>query len=409
RTLYDIIWSSLVTILACVWTAVHRNIPGPSQGRLSRTREMTKVLVITLLMPEWVLAWAIRQFLNAPWIAKGWEGRAEWTTVHGFFVIMGGFHYYEGGNPKQPLSPTDVLELVKSGDLVPPTEDEIAMWSQADVLSKAISVVQTFWFVVQCIARRVEGLPISQLELMTIAYTTITIAMYLAWWQKPLNVSGSIRVAGKVLPERTPELDEEWYERVLGYAVSWRQWPGTRAEAWRAKGVTGRTLFVLIGFRDVFVDMRKHPRVPTFYGGTSSATADAPVTRVFAHTIVADHVALVVAMVFGAVHCVAWNYAFPSYALRLVWRLSAAAIVAAPAGAAVSMVARWIVVRLSGVGQESPLRRYIILGQTGWTVVAGALYLTARILLMALSFVALRSLPAEAYQTVQWTFRIPHL
>ncbi|KAI0059881.1 hypothetical protein BV25DRAFT_1828597 [Artomyces pyxidatus] len=64
RTRNTIIWSSLVTILACVWTAVHRNIPAPprtDESRfarvVSRVLEAAKIVVVTVLVPEWVLAW----------------------------------------------------------------------------------------------------------------------------------------------------------------------------------------------------------------------------------------------------------------------------------------------------------------------------------------------------------------
>ncbi|KAI0059748.1 hypothetical protein BV25DRAFT_1785836, partial [Artomyces pyxidatus] len=75
-----IIWSSLVTILACVWTAVHRNIAAPAKRGDSRSRrlvarvlEVAKIVVVTLLVPEWVLAWAVRQFLNARQIGRELE------------------------------------------------------------------------------------------------------------------------------------------------------------------------------------------------------------------------------------------------------------------------------------------------------------------------------------------------
>ncbi|KAI0065543.1 hypothetical protein BV25DRAFT_1851027, partial [Artomyces pyxidatus] len=398
RTRYNIIWSSLVTILACVWTAVHRNIPGPAKAKESRMRyvivrvlEVVKIVAVTLLVPEWVLAWAVRQFLNAREVGREleqarasakdeWDRKREflqamernvvdgsagrtpasnegtiwgeetlgsdeqtvggeeenlvgearpaatggsgeksrdyrafyestmavdertgrldctWTTWHGFFVIMGGFHYYDNGKPKHPLSPEDVVRLVKAGDLVPPTEDEIRGWSQGDVLSKALAVVQTLWFIAQCIARSVEGLPITQLEVMTLAYTTITVAMYAFWWNKPQNVGSAVRVAlpGKRLPRGRPVEEEPW---------SWR------------------SVYFVGGWQDVFVDLREEPYVPTFYsGGTTNDSNDYN----------ADIFALSASVVFGAVHCAAWDYAFPSRAEKHIWRITAVAIAALP-------------------------------------------------------------------------------
>ncbi|KAJ7321522.1 hypothetical protein DFH08DRAFT_753626, partial [Mycena albidolilacea] len=105
RTTWNIVQSCLVTIFSCTWVAVHPNIPRPVS-----TREMSLVqrlrhslwaflsnrmllFVIALLVPEYILAWAIRQRLRAKKIAQEHKD-SNWTVTHGFFVIMGGFHLF---------------------------------------------------------------------------------------------------------------------------------------------------------------------------------------------------------------------------------------------------------------------------------------------------------------------------
>lgn len=90
RTLAGLVQSCLVTILACVWFAVHRNIPEPKVDRprsgsaLRRAflfawhkvldqRQAANVFVVALLVPEWVLAWALRQWLVARALAAQLE------------------------------------------------------------------------------------------------------------------------------------------------------------------------------------------------------------------------------------------------------------------------------------------------------------------------------------------------
>lgn len=73
RTLLSIVQSCVVTIFACVWVAVHRNIPGPQQSWISIHLEWLKVVVLAVLVPEWVLAWAVRQGLRARTIVKQLE------------------------------------------------------------------------------------------------------------------------------------------------------------------------------------------------------------------------------------------------------------------------------------------------------------------------------------------------
>ncbi|KAI0041630.1 hypothetical protein FA95DRAFT_1565186 [Auriscalpium vulgare] len=80
RTLSNIVLSCLATIFACVWTAVHRNIARPSRdwrSRLLNIVDMAKVVIVTLLVPEWVLAWAVRQYLIARAVAATLEESRE--------------------------------------------------------------------------------------------------------------------------------------------------------------------------------------------------------------------------------------------------------------------------------------------------------------------------------------------
>ncbi|KAI0041382.1 hypothetical protein FA95DRAFT_1683252 [Auriscalpium vulgare] len=88
RTVTNIVLSCLATVFACVWTAVHRNIPGPSRdmrSRLLNVWDMAKVVAVALLVPEWVLAWAVRQSLNARDVAEALNraqrhARETWKT-----------------------------------------------------------------------------------------------------------------------------------------------------------------------------------------------------------------------------------------------------------------------------------------------------------------------------------------
>lgn len=77
RTPWSIIVSCLVSISACVWVAIHRNIPGPNQTWISIHLDWVKIIVLALLVPEWVLAWAVRQFINARCIAAELEEARE--------------------------------------------------------------------------------------------------------------------------------------------------------------------------------------------------------------------------------------------------------------------------------------------------------------------------------------------
>jgi hypothetical protein len=82
RTLLGIIWSCLTTIFLCTWVAVHPNIPRQEDLRdktfLQKYRHKVSrffqnklpLFLCTLFIPEYVLAWAIRQRLGARRISE---------------------------------------------------------------------------------------------------------------------------------------------------------------------------------------------------------------------------------------------------------------------------------------------------------------------------------------------------
>lgn len=130
------------------------------------------------------------------------------TRTHGFFIIMGGFYLYDRSVPCHPLHQDMVETLVKAGSLDLPSEVEIQNRSKGDGLSKLIVLGQTLWFVMQCIARAIQGLPVTELEIVTLAYTTVTLGMYIFWWHKPLNAGQPVKVLKTSLNEQGLVNDE---------------------------------------------------------------------------------------------------------------------------------------------------------------------------------------------------------
>ncbi|KAF7971483.1 hypothetical protein HWV62_21006 [Athelia sp. TMB] len=156
--------------------SIRRSLPRSAHDELSSTGEQVasrdiSIAPLTILEDEieWTRARRVAQLDQA------------WTVAHAFFIIAGGYHGYDENAALYPLHPKTVVSLVEGGKLVPPTIEALADRSKGDVLSKGIAILQTIWFVVQCIARLAEHLPVTNLEVMTLAYTVITVAMYIAW------------------------------------------------------------------------------------------------------------------------------------------------------------------------------------------------------------------------------------
>ena len=97
RTIWNIIWSCLATIFSCTWVAVHPNMPCPKQREaknrfqrwirnplISFAEHHLPLFICALLVPEYVLAWAIRQYLRARKIAR--VNECESDTLGKIFI-----------------------------------------------------------------------------------------------------------------------------------------------------------------------------------------------------------------------------------------------------------------------------------------------------------------------------------
>jgi hypothetical protein len=112
---------------------------------------------------------------------------------------MGGFMLFEVGKACRIIDPEDLKSLSDSDkiDFSKITETEIQDKSKSDGLAKWLVVIQTGWFTLQCIARGVQHLPITELEIITLAFAMLNFLIYALLWDKPLNVRCPVRVLSK--------------------------------------------------------------------------------------------------------------------------------------------------------------------------------------------------------------------
>src|SRR6266571_4578218 len=75
RTLFEITWSCLSTIILCAWTAVHPNVPPRSKWKARWNR--LELMFWMIVAPELVLAWAVRQFFAAKDIRDTYNNSRE--------------------------------------------------------------------------------------------------------------------------------------------------------------------------------------------------------------------------------------------------------------------------------------------------------------------------------------------
>ena len=69
------------------------------------------------------------------------------------------------------------------------TKAEIEDRGKSDWLAKSLVLLQTSWFVIQCIAWGINHLPLTHLEIIMLAYAAMNFVIYIFWWYKPLNIN----------------------------------------------------------------------------------------------------------------------------------------------------------------------------------------------------------------------------
>ena len=303
---------------------------------------------------------------------------------------MGGLHLFERGSEKKsdaqctsqeddkPLHPLLASDLTHDDiySFTMPTEAEIKDRGKSDWLAKSLVLLQTSWFVTQCIARGIKHLPVTHLEIVTLAYAAMNFVIYIFWWNKPLNVNRPVRVFRKSEPRETqPQVTE----------------PKSEA-AWEAFVNGLRMVFMfIIGAQDDNVNLSHEDRVPRFWANSAAG-----------EQVTADLIMLGVGVCFGAIHCIAWHFSFPTHTELLMWQISSVAITAVPVYVPLVL---FFGDGLGNIGFENLALTILIFGPLS----GGILYIIARAVTLVLAFTSLRDLPPGAYETVHWTTFIPHV
>ncbi|KAF2489978.1 hypothetical protein BU16DRAFT_518682, partial [Lophium mytilinum] len=226
----DLLISSLTTLALCAWTAYHPNV-NPKRSLLHTSLRRFKWMLAAILIPEWVLycAWNQRysalalkdtinkilekdiQFdtkyetINAAESQATTDGsvtdgqsskppattkRSMWTTEQAFFATSGGFSVDASTFwPQEQLTftPNGLVELARLGLLPDVSPTTITDKTKADVVAKVLVCLQAGWFLVQTIARLIQHLPVTLLEVHVVAHIGCAFGMYLLWLEKPYD------------------------------------------------------------------------------------------------------------------------------------------------------------------------------------------------------------------------------
>lgn len=86
------------------------------------------------------------------------------------------------------LTARGVIQLAECGIILDIRAEDIKDKSKADSLAKIIVVLQAIWMFVQTAGRLIARLPVTLLEVHTVAHALCALLMYYIWWHKPRQV-----------------------------------------------------------------------------------------------------------------------------------------------------------------------------------------------------------------------------
>ncbi|KAI0467996.1 hypothetical protein F4859DRAFT_221826 [Xylaria cf. heliscus] len=435
RSTLNILWSSLGTIILCTWTILHLSVPPPQEelnyrwkwwgtihGGLKRFWRKLKWMLLALVMPEFLVGKALGDFVSA-WISyhstamqdHARRSGIEWTLTHAYFANMGGYVLHECDDTVSPNAPhvclccsddirdeqvkreessikfwkwtrnfterdrdfslpiaihaaqlSDLMDRGLIATLPRLSKEDIDDKSKGDVLVKFWTFLQVVWLIVELIVRKVSGLPSSQLEITALSFSACASVTYLLLLPKPKDV---------MIPEKI------FINRPLNN--------GDRdiILSWQAMTFFGNAL---LGLDDV-EPQRTMPN--DIYNPGPAHGIDIPYVTYWTMRV-EDYGFVLGAVVFGAIHILAWNFEFPTPVEQTLWRV--ASITTAIVIPFYYLV--WFLVHITNslywASQLYNIATYVV-------------YVIARLFIIVEVFRSLGYLPPDAFVTT-WSTSIPH-
>ena len=291
------------------------------------------------------------------------------------FGRMGGFQLVNGRDKRQ-IKGHDFFEELDRGTIEIPTitEGEIRDKSKGDDIAKAITFIQTLWFAIQAANRVSQGFTVTELEVTTLGHVVLNVFICWCWWKKPLNVDHPVELHAKRNEKGVDATPQEGKDQPV--------------QMGKTEEVESQTPLL-------------HPlplriRMGTYiYDVTSAGLTDYSLAS--PHTLFVIISFSIIGGIFGAIHCLAWNSAFPTHAERIIWRVASLIVTAIP-GIIYTVYAFHPSSYKIGDTLKSP-----------FVVPLMIIYCLARTCLLVSAIVDLRALPIKAYMIPSWSRFIPHI
>ena len=292
------------------------------------------------------------------------EDEEMWTLGHGFFAYMGGFGLKTGYELRDGTSPSNMeaisltsagVRLLSRNKMLPSLSTKtIRNKSKPGYLLQFIVFLQILWMLLSTISKLANDLPITLLEVTTLAQVFGSMVIYAVWWYKPQDIEDPIIIDLMDCPNCVRILQRNNF-----------------SERHVTNGLPEESILDLL-----------HGKV--------KITVPEPGSR---------YIVLIVGFfifAYGGIHASAWNSTFPTMTEEMIWRVATCVMTAI---AMVFLICGMVLF----LGAEDKLW-VVAVQNTGI-----AIYVLVRSMLVVESISSLRELPLGAFATVSWVNEIPHI
>jgi hypothetical protein len=198
---------------------------------------------------------------------------------------------------------------------IPPSELESL--SNSDSRVKFLAMTQIAWLITQLIVRYRKGIISTQLEIAAAASAASSMLTYAILWNRPRGVTTRYRIKAS----RVPSSDEIVSLATFGHGYMWTL-PRIKESL-----DEDLTLVPIPNDANHAVDVRE----------LVAGFEDTTVARMLVEWLRHNHPAIVCVIagsvggtIFGGLHCLAWNFQFPTRAELLLWRVCSIATTILP-------------------------------------------------------------------------------
>ena len=420
----------------CSWSVLCLNVPGSDDSQFRVFRRRIYITALAFLGPEFLFQIALGQLISARNSVQQFRnsGREDWTMTHAFYADMGGFILHSKGFPEFPIDAKQVHYLWTKGYIEFPAigREDIRDKNKVDGVLRVFTVFQIVWFVVDMAGRRAQNLAITCGELTTAAFIVCSFGTVLCWTYKPADVTTSVIIEtnatmAEILCKAGDRAATPYSRTPLDF-VSRKEWPWSIY--WSNWINILRCLGIVFG---------PQVRPVNRFENTYSLELPGNTKWIFFGVTAA----------YSSIFVAGWNYSFPTQTELILWRAAAGTMCAC-------LVVYWVVTEFGFVwwpfleknfrgraqdatdvekvskppslvhsGRRKSKLKYAAACVRNNTVsqdpqfnvplkailpiyLVGVFYCHARTYLFVADIIQLRSLPASAYDTVDWSKFLPH-